>query len=211
MQLPDGSRQALASLLRQLDFDIEEMERLDAQVVVRAQRWQPDLARLMTIPGVGILLAFAILAVIGTVDRFPQAASLGNYTGNVPDLYASGSQSWSGSSTKAGPDLLRWALTEAVYGLIRSDGYFRNMYRRIKGKNPQRHGLAVTACARELAEVIWHMLKTQRSFAECVPQRGPQSNGQLDRQRQRQQRKERRQQQTLAAAQEVVGQQPPAL
>jgi transposase len=210
-KLPEGTRQALVSLLRELDFQVDEVRKLDAQAVVRAQRWQPTLALLMTIPGVGILLAFTILAVIGTVDRFPEPASLGNYTGDVPSLYQSGSKSHSGSITKAGPGLLRWALTEAVYGLIRSDGYFRNMYRRIRGKNKDRHGLAVTACARELAEVIWRMLKTQRTFAECVPQPRPESAQQAERHQNRQQRKERRQTQTLVAARQEVSQQPPAL
>jgi hypothetical protein len=161
--------------------------------------------------GVSILLAFAILAVVGTVDRFPDAASLGNYTGNVPTVKASGSKSWSGGITRNGPNLLRWALTEAVYGLTRGDGYFRNMYRRIKGKNPKRHGVAVTACARELAQVIWKMLKTGQPFEACVPRSSPPSEKQAERRDKQQQRKQKRQRLALQAAQREVQKQPPAM
>ncbi len=66
--------------------------------------------------------------------------------------------------------LLRWALTEAVHGLIRSPGFFYNFYRRIKKGQKQRHGIAIMACVRELAEVVWRMLTARKTFQESVPQ-----------------------------------------
>jgi transposase len=195
VNLPQATQQCVASSLRQLDSCEKELRVVDAQVVVRAQRWESLLAVLLTIPGVGIMMAFTLLAVIGDVDRFRRPSSLGHYTGDVPVHKASAGKSWSGGITKAGPKLLRWALTEAVQSLIRSDGYFRNMYRRIKKGKKDRHSLAVTACARELAETVWRMLTTGEPFDACVPKgnmQGVPSQAHVERRTQQQLRKQKR-------------------
>ena len=185
-RLPAAAQQSLASLLRELEFLESELRIVDAQVRVRAERWGSQLELLQTIPGVGLLVAFTMLAVIGDVTRFKEAKSLGNYSGACPVLKASGDQSWSGGITKAGPCMLRWALTEAALSLTRSNGYFRNLYRRIKRGRKNRHGIAIVACVRELAETVWRMLTCSRAFHDCVP--GEQEKPQ-ERKRQREARK----------------------
>jgi transposase len=209
--LPLPTQQCVAALLRELNSYDEQLRGVDAQLVVRAQRWEPLLGTLLTIPGVGVFLAFAILAVIGDIDRFRRAKSLGNYTGDVPAHHISADKSWSGGITKAGPKLLRWALTEAAQALVRSDGYFRNKYQRLKRGQSKRHGLAITACARDLAEVIWRMLKTGRPFEECVPKgrlRRDPSVAQQDRRNHQQDRKQKRELAKLQAARATTAQQP---
>ena len=169
-KLPQSAQECLSSLLRELAFQDHELSIMDAHVMVRAERWKSDLELLLTTPGIGTMLAFTIMACIGTIERFLKAYSLGNYTGAVPILKQSAGTTWSGGITKAGPKLLRWALTEAVHGLIRSPGFFYNFYRRIKKGQKQRHGIAIMACVRELAEVVWRMLTARKTFQESVPQ-----------------------------------------
>jgi transposase len=78
--LPEGSRQTLNGYLDVLDVLtrlLQEVERwmsenLDEDAVVRL---------LMTIPGIGLILAHVIRAEIGEIERFPTSRHLASYAG----------------------------------------------------------------------------------------------------------------------------------
>jgi transposase len=45
---------------------------------------RPEVARLMTHPGVGPLTALAFVLIIGTWERFPRGKQIGTYVGMTP-------------------------------------------------------------------------------------------------------------------------------
>ncbi|MCW5866015.1 MAG: IS110 family transposase [Candidatus Eremiobacteraeota bacterium] len=167
-RLPDVTRQILADQLDRSSFLEARLKQIEQVIEVRAARW-PQLALLMTIRGVNVLTAFTILATIGRIDRFPSADSLANYAGLVPRDYSSGGKSRYGGITKAGSKALRWALTEAVQSLCRTDGPYRNLCRRLDRKK-KGNGISATACARKLLEAIWCMLTRNEKFRLAEPE-----------------------------------------
>ena len=62
----------------------------------------PVVAQLMTIPGVALLTATALLAFIGDIRRFPSARHLASYLGLTPREYSSGLRRYLGRISKRG-------------------------------------------------------------------------------------------------------------
>lgn len=83
-------------------------------------------ARLLeTIPGVGPVLALAILAEIGEIDRFHSARHLSSFAGLVPSVSQSGATTKHGHITRQGSAWLRGAFIEAAVNTTRYSGYLR--------------------------------------------------------------------------------------
>jgi transposase len=67
--IPEDERQAVAALLRQLDFHAEELRLIDVELG-RAGLASAEVKRLMTIPGVDATVALSIVAAVGDFGRF---------------------------------------------------------------------------------------------------------------------------------------------
>src|ERR1700719_4055588 len=78
--------------------------------------------RLMTIPGVGVVIALAYTAVIDDPARFRRSVSVGAYLGLTPRRYQSGEVDTTGHISKCGDSLLRGYLYEAAAVLLYRDG-----------------------------------------------------------------------------------------
>ncbi len=87
--LPADERRMVRSLLRQLDFAGEELKLVDAELA-RAALDDPDARRLMTIPGVDMAVAVAIVATVGDFSRFESPDKLVSYVGLNPSVRQSG-------------------------------------------------------------------------------------------------------------------------
>lgn len=74
----------------------EQIAMLDSQVLARA-RADAAARHLMTIPGVGVVVALAYTAVIDDPARFRRSASVGAYVGLTPPRYQSGEVDRGGS------------------------------------------------------------------------------------------------------------------
>jgi len=95
----------------------EQVATLDRQVNLRAK--SDSAARhLMTVPGVGVIVALAYIAVIDNPGRFKHATSVGAYLGLTPRRYQSGEVDKAGSISKCGDGLLRSYLFEAANVLL---------------------------------------------------------------------------------------------
>jgi transposase len=81
-ELPADERQAVAALLRQLDFHGHELRLIEAQLA-RVALAREEVRRLMTIPGVDATVALAIVAAVGDFDRFSSPQRLGVPTTNL--------------------------------------------------------------------------------------------------------------------------------
>jgi len=121
---------------------------------------------LLTIPGIGWVLAYTIAAEIGDIGRFPSPVKLSGYTGLCPRVYQSGESDRRGPLAKQGPKYLRWALVEAAVHASTHPVY-RERYQRTKTRLGKQRGARVAQVdlARRLAEAIWHMLTRNQPFA----------------------------------------------
>jgi transposase len=125
----------------------------------------PYVPRLLTVPGIGSVLAFTI-AEIGEISRFASATKLTGYTGLCPRVVQSGESDRRGPLTKQGPRYLRWALLEATMHALRHPAYAER-YQRNKRRLGKQRGAKVAQVdiARKLTVAIWHMLTRNESFA----------------------------------------------
>jgi transposase len=165
LALPEPWAGTLAASLRLIDeLDAEiaaceaELRRLGAE-----HRYVPLL---LTVPGIGFVLAYTIAAEIGEIGRFSSPRKLAGYSGLCPRVYQSGASDRRGALAKNGPRYLRWALVEAATGACRHPLY-RERYQRTKARLGRQRGARVAQVdlARRLAEAIWHMLSRNQPFA----------------------------------------------
>ena len=70
-QLPEEEAETVQGCLRQIDFLNGEIAQLDQKIAEQALAW-PGLCRLLTIPGVDIGTAAAVIAAVGDISRFPE-------------------------------------------------------------------------------------------------------------------------------------------
>lgn len=87
--------------------------------LLRRQALQNEAAkRLMTVPGVGPIVALAFVSMIDEPGRFAKSKSVGAYLGLTPRRYQSGEKDVSGSISRTGDTLVRAYLFEAANVLM---------------------------------------------------------------------------------------------
>src|SRR5665647_1741481 len=90
LELPADERETVDGCLRVLDFLGGEVAGLE-RAVARHALHSAEIRRLVTIPGVNLISAATLVAVIGDVGRFPSARKLVGYLGLDPRVRQSGS------------------------------------------------------------------------------------------------------------------------
>src|SRR4051794_13403501 len=162
-QLPIDERLTLEAGLRQLDFlgsELAHVDRLIAEQVVDDH----DVRRLLTIPGIDVVTASTLIAVIGDISRFPTARHLVGYLGLHPSVRQSGSgPARHGRVSKEGPAAARHVLVEAAWSAAKSPGPLRAFAARTAARRG-RH-VATVAVARKLAVLAWHLLTRGEDYA----------------------------------------------
>ena len=109
------------------------------------------------IKGLGTYTALLCTSEIGDINRFPEYKKLSSYAGLIPSTSSSGGVTRHGKITKQGNKLLRWALVQAAWRVIRYDANLRDFYNRLKKKKGS--SKAITATARKLLKKIYFKLK----------------------------------------------------
>ena len=94
-----------------------QIDNLDRKVMAMARR-EPDVRRLMTVPGVGPITALCYFATIDDPSRFKQSRNVGAYLGLTTRRYASGEIDRTGRISKCGDAMLRSYLYEAANVLL---------------------------------------------------------------------------------------------
>src|SRR5437660_1404202 len=158
-----GTIEASLRLIDELEREIGECER-ELRRLGADHRYVPLL---LTVPGIGWVLAYTIAAELGDIARFPSPRKLAGYTGLCPRVYQSGERDLRGPLAKQGPKYLRWALGEAATHACTAPVY-RDRYQQTKARIGKQRGAKVAQIdlARRLSEAIWQMLtREQRSCA----------------------------------------------
>ena len=118
IDLPCYHRESLETYLHLHEGLKEQIEPLTMAVHGLAK--ENAMAKLlMTIPGIGPIVAMYMVAEIEDVRRFPSYRHLCSYAGLVPSLDFSGGKERTGRITKQGSPHLRTALIEAAHAIAR--------------------------------------------------------------------------------------------
>jgi transposase len=124
----------------------------------------PRVKRLLTVPGIGPVLALVVALEIEDIERFGSSAKLVSYSGLAPTTYSSGGKVFHGKLLPWCNKWLRWAFVEAAWIAVRQSPYCRYYFESRK-RRLGAHSAAI-ALARRLAEIIWHVWKEQRDYEE---------------------------------------------
>jgi len=124
----------------------------------------PGVNLLMTIPGVGIRTAEAVVAYIDKPERFTKNKAIGRYFGVIPSQDASAGANRLGHITRDGPSTVRKVIAEAAWQGIRRSSHIRAYFERIQQKKKERRKIALVATAHYLLRVMLAMLQTGETW-----------------------------------------------
>src|SRR5436853_6533904 len=87
-------------------------------MVLKLARYDRQVRKFMTVPGVGPITALCFKATIDDPTRFKRSRSVGAYLGLTTRRHASGEIDWTGRISKCGDAMLRSYLFEAAGVLL---------------------------------------------------------------------------------------------
>jgi transposase len=134
----------------------------------RGRLWRSPGSRLLTIPGVDVGTAAAVIAAVGDITRFPTAGQLVAYLGLDPKVRQSGSEpARYGHISKRGDPQARSMLVEAAWISNRSPGPLKAFGERVRARRGAQ--IAAVAVARKLVVLCWHLLTKDQDYAFARP------------------------------------------
>ena len=123
--------------------------------------------RLEEIPGVGPIVATALVAEIGDWKAFSSGRNLAAWIGLVPKQHSTGGKDRLGGISKQGNRYLRWLLVAGAMAVIRyarQHGTKRLWLARIMDRRPIK--VAAVALANKIARIAWAMMVRGERFKE---------------------------------------------
>ena len=146
------------AVVRTLEDLIEVLE----QEVLAKARLKPAFKALLSVPGVGKVLALTIMLETGDIGRFPQVGNYASYCRCVGSEHLSNGKRKGRGNTKNGNRYLAWAFTEAAHHALRYYAPIKRFYQRKSAKTHPMVGRK--AVARKLARACYYVLRDQVSF-----------------------------------------------
>ncbi len=120
-----------------------------------------DIQRLLWIPGIGKMNAFTILLEVDDIHRFADVKNFYSYSRLTPSARNSGGKSKQRSS-KDGNKYLKVVFCDAAVHAVQYYPVIRKYHGKLlRKKNKQ---IAKTIIAKQLAEIVYHVLKNKTEF-----------------------------------------------
>lgn len=166
LELPALARGEIDTLLRLLDALTLEQHSLRREID-RHGFASEDIRLLMSLPGIDVTIAHALVAAIGPIERFDSPERLAAYLGLVPSVHQSAEHTYHGRITKQGNSNARWLLVQAAHIAGKHPGPLgRQFAQLVRRKN---RNVAVVALARKLAVLAWHLLTKREPYRYATP------------------------------------------
>jgi len=172
--IEDADSEIPMALRHSLHQACEEIHRLgsllhDADHQIRALGTQiPTVDRLLTIPGIGILTATALVAFVGDVQRFRSCRHFASYLGLTPRERSSGTTRRLGRISKQGDVYLRMLLTHGARAVLWAASKLSQPDRlrswALELQQRRGHNKATIALANKLARIVWAVWKRGTEF-----------------------------------------------
>jgi transposase len=160
---PDGLSAHLGRVLSVIEMLNEQIKDADDELLAIAEH-DPICRRLMTVPGVGPVIAVRFVAVVDEPGRFQSAHQLMSYLGLTPGENSSSLRTQRTGITKAGASDLRFALVQGAWTLLRCRPNEPMTRWALQIAERRNRNVAVTALARKLVGVLWAMWQHQADY-----------------------------------------------
>ena len=166
-RIPPVARFCLELLARQYLALNAEVSAVDKRIHAWHRSCQ-ESRRLEAIPGIGPIVATALVAEIGDWGAFRSGRNLAAWIGLVPKQHSTGGKERLGSITKQGNRYLRWLLVTGAMAVIRyarQHGTKRLWLTRLMERRPPK--VAAVALANKIARMAWAMMVRDERFIEA--------------------------------------------
>jgi len=122
----------------------------------------PDIQRLLWIPGIGKILAFTIYLEIDGIERFPEVNKFYSYCRLVPGADNSNKKQKHKSGNKDGNRYLKMAFSEASSKAVQ---YYKEIKQFHQSKAHRKHiCIAWALVSKEIAKICYYVLKEKTDF-----------------------------------------------
>ena len=173
-RLRETSRRVLKDQLIVLDALRRSIARATRQFRTTV-RHSDAAKRLMTLPGVSIVLAYTIIAEIGRIERFGDARHLLSYSLLAPRADDSGEEREGKPIGRrighVGRTTLQWAWIEAAHGAVRKDARMRAIFDRRTENGKKDRGRGYITVANQMCRIGYSLWKNQKDYQEAPPPR----------------------------------------
>ena len=145
-------------MIRALNQQIDTLE----DTVLQQLKLEPEFQLLLTIDGIGKILAMTIMLETGDIHRFASVANFASYARCVDSSRLSNGKKKGENNRKNGNKYLAWAFVEAAHSIIRHSKTAHKFYQRKRAK--KNGALATKALAHKLARAAYHVMRNQEPF-----------------------------------------------
>ena len=173
-ELIRGTARLLLEEIRLLEARIGQLER----ELTEMARMSPACRTLLSVPGVGLLTATAMVAATsGDVSHFKDARHFASWFGLTPREYSSGASRHLGSISKRGDRYLRMLLTHGARSVLRAAKVACGAGREVRGvrrwaldvQERSNHNKAACALANKMARICYATLRDKAPYDEATP------------------------------------------
>jgi len=175
-QIRTFSNADLRPLLKEEHLILSAQANLDSIVFIKQQihrlekvirsklKLSQSFNGLLTVPGIGQILAMTIMLEVGDIGRFAKVGNFTSYCRCAPTQRLSDGKSKGSGNRKNGNRYLSWAFSEAAHLARRYNDRFRRYYNR---KAAQTNTIVATrALSNKLARVCYYIMRDQVAFNE---------------------------------------------
>src|SRR5262249_12402352 len=165
-RIPSAARLSLDVLARQYAAITTEIGAIDKHIHAWHRSCE-ESRRLEEIPGVGPIVATALVAEVGDWKTFSSGRSLAAWIGLVPRQHSTGGKERLGRISKQGNRYLRWLLVTGAMAVIRyarRHGTKRVWLAGLMDRRPIK--VAAVALANKIARMAWAMMVRGERFNE---------------------------------------------
>ncbi len=162
LQLPnDDHALAMSCNLSVLQQCHEQIKRLESAILKRI-RLRKEFQSLLTVPGIGKILALTIMLETGDISRFDKAGNFASYARCVQSKRISNGKKKGENNRKNGNKYLAWAFVEAAHFSIRYSDTIKGYYQRKCAKTKK--VIAIKAVAHKLARACYYVMRDHVEF-----------------------------------------------
>jgi transposase len=157
--IPDLARELARMMLAQIKEQTARIDALEKGIRLRAPK-DAEVARLMTIPGVGPISATAVKAFCPSLEQFRRGRDFAAWVGLTPKQNSTGGKARLGGISKMGQRDIRRLLIVGASAVVcwaaRKGAPAGSWLARMMARKP--HMLVVVALANKMARIIWALM-----------------------------------------------------
>ncbi len=152
------SGKANIGVIRYLKEKITEIE----EAVLKVAKLRDEYTKLLTVPGIGKILALTIMLETGDINRFRKVGNYASYCRCVNSKRISNEKKKGEGNRKNGNKYLSWAYVEAANYAIRFYPYIMRYYQKKMSKTNK--VVAIKAVGHKLSRASYYVIRDQEVF-----------------------------------------------